>query len=62
MIWYVISVLTSLIFDVFRLTRMDPDEKDAVFIEIGTRRIHITGFTSNPNGQWVSQQARQPLW
>ena len=32
------------------------------FIEIGTRRIHIPGFTSNPNGQWVSQQARQPLW
>jgi putative transposase len=32
------------------------------FIESGTRRIHITGFTSNPTGQWVSQQARQLVW
>jgi putative transposase len=32
------------------------------FIEIGSRRLHITGFTSNPNGQWVSQQARHLVW
>ena len=28
MVWSVVSVLTSLIFDVFRLARMAPDEKD----------------------------------
>jgi transposase InsO family protein len=32
------------------------------FIEIGTRRIHISGATTNPNAQWVTQQARQLLW
>jgi putative transposase len=32
------------------------------FIEIGTRRLHIAGFTPNPNGQWVAQQARQLVW
>ena len=28
------------------------------FIELGTRRIHLAGVTANPNGAWVSQQAR----
>lgn len=32
------------------------------FIEIGTRKIHIAGFTAHPTGQWLSQQARQVLW
>ena len=28
MVWYVVSILASLVFDVFRLIRMSPDEKD----------------------------------
>ncbi len=28
------------------------------FIEIGTRRVHVTGATRNPNGAFVTQQAR----
>lgn len=33
-----------------------------VFIELGTRRVHLAGITSNPNGRWVAQQARQLVW
>lgn len=33
-----------------------------VFIEIGTRRVHLAGITSHPDGQWVAQQARQLVW
>jgi transposase InsO family protein len=29
-----------------------------VFIEHGTRRLHVAGVTANPTGAWVSQQAR----
>ena len=29
------------------------------FIEIGTRGVHLAGFTPHPSGQWVVQQARQ---
>jgi putative transposase len=29
-----------------------------VFIEIGSRRVHFAGCTSNPTGPWVLQQAR----
>jgi transposase len=29
-----------------------------VFIEHGTRRLHLAGVTSNPTGTWVAQQAR----
>lgn len=32
------------------------------FIQLGTRRIHLAGCTSNPNQIWVSQQARQFVW
>ena len=29
-----------------------------VFIEHGTRRMHLSGITSNPTGEWTMQQAR----
>ena len=32
------------------------------FIELGTRRVHISGITSNPDGAWTAQQARQLVW
>ena len=32
------------------------------FIEIGSRRVHLAGCTAHPNGQWVTQQARQVAW
>ena len=28
------------------------------FIELQTRRVHLAGTTANPDGQWVTQQAR----
>src|SRR5437899_642691 len=28
------------------------------FIELGNRRVHLAGCTTNPTGAWVSQQAR----
>jgi putative transposase len=28
------------------------------FIELGSRRVHVAGCTTNPTGAWVSQQAR----
>jgi putative transposase len=31
------------------------------FIELGTRRVHLAGITTNPNGAWVTQQARNLL-
>lgn len=33
-----------------------------VFIELGTRRVHLAGITSHPEGRWVAQQARQLVW
>lgn len=32
------------------------------FIELGTRRIHLAGCTTNPDTVWVTQQARQRVW
>jgi transposase InsO family protein len=32
------------------------------FIEMGSRRVHLTGCTSTPNSTWVAQQARQLMW
>jgi putative transposase len=32
------------------------------FIEVGTRRVHFAGCTTNPTGAWVAQQARQMMW
>jgi hypothetical protein len=29
-----------------------------IFIEHGTRRLHVAGVTANPTGSWVAQQAR----
>ena len=32
------------------------------FIELGTRRVHLAGVTTNPDSAWVVQQARQFVW
>jgi transposase InsO family protein len=32
------------------------------FIELGSRRVHVAGCTSNPSAAWVNQQARQLSW
>ena len=32
------------------------------FIELGSRRVHLGGVTSDPNAAWVTQQARQVVW
>jgi putative transposase len=29
-----------------------------IFVEHGTRRLHLAGITGNPTGTWVAQQAR----
>jgi putative transposase len=31
------------------------------FIELATRRVHFAGITTNPDGRWVAQQARNLL-
>jgi hypothetical protein len=32
------------------------------FIELGSRRVHITGCTRTPTAEWVTQRARQLTW
>jgi transposase InsO family protein len=32
------------------------------FIEVGGRRVHLAGCTTNPTGAWATQQARQFAW
>jgi putative transposase len=31
------------------------------FLELATRRVHLSGITTNPDGRWVTQQARNLL-
>lgn len=31
------------------------------FVELATRRVHLAGITTNPDGPWVTQQARNLL-
>ena len=31
------------------------------FMELSTRRVHLAGITTNPDGRWVTQQARNLL-
>jgi putative transposase len=33
-----------------------------IFIELGSRRVHLAGCTENPSGVWVAQQARDLVW
>lgn len=32
------------------------------FIELESRRVHLAGLTENPDGAWVTQQARNVAW
>lgn len=32
------------------------------FLELGSRRVHFAGCTTNPDGRWTTQQARQLAW
>jgi hypothetical protein len=32
------------------------------FIELGSRRVHFAGLTTNPHQIWITQQARQLVW
>jgi putative transposase len=32
------------------------------FIELGSRRVHLAGCSADPDGTWVTQQARQFAW
>jgi len=32
------------------------------FIELSTRRVYLAGCTDHPNGDWVTQQARNLSW
>src|SRR5215218_6521242 len=32
------------------------------YIELGSRRVHLAGCTTNPDGAWITRQARQLAW
>jgi putative transposase len=38
-----------------------PRQPPTLLIEHKTRRVHLTGVTANPDGAWVTQQARNLL-
>ena len=60
MVWYVVFVLTSLIFDVFRLVRMSPDEKDMEILLL-QQQLMIVGATEAALVQRVLPHYFEPV-
>jgi putative transposase len=49
--------------DFFTVETMWPQRLCAfIFIELGSRRVHVAGCTPNPSAPGVTQQARQLTW
>ncbi len=45
-----------------RRDTLPPDAAGVVFIELGTRRVHLAGCTAHPTAAWGAQQARNLAW